>query len=101
MPVLAHRFAKFDPERALALMAATGVRNTFMPPTALKMLRQVDQPAERFGVNLRSIGSGGETLGDELAAVGLDVRFQAYEPSEYADTRRPLMRAVHREGIEL
>ncbi|MBK1669059.1 AMP-dependent synthetase [Rhodovibrio sodomensis] len=66
VPVVAHRFAKFDPERALALMAATEVRNSFMPPTALKMLRQVDRPAERFGVRLRSIGSGGETLGAEL-----------------------------------
>ncbi|MDZ7713141.1 MAG: acyl-CoA synthetase [Rhodovibrio sp.] len=66
VPVVAHRFAKFDPEQALALMAATEVRNTFMPPTALKMLRQVDRPAERFGVRLRSIGSGGETLGAEL-----------------------------------
>ena len=66
VPVVAHRFAKFDPERALRLMAATGVRNSFMPPTALKMLRQVDRPSERFGVHLRSIGSGGETLGAEL-----------------------------------
>jgi acetyl-CoA synthetase len=64
--VVAHRFPKFDPEQALALMAAAEVRNTFMPPTALKMLRQVDRPAERFGVRLRSIGSGGETLGAEL-----------------------------------
>jgi acetyl-CoA synthetase len=66
VPVVAHRFAKFDPEQSLALMAATEVRNTFMPPTALKMLRQVERPAERFGVRLRSIGSGGETLGAEL-----------------------------------
>jgi acetyl-CoA synthetase len=65
VPVVAHRFAKFDPEQALALMAATGVRNSFLPPTALKLLRQVERPA-RFGVNLRSIGSGGETLGAEL-----------------------------------
>jgi acetyl-CoA synthetase len=65
VPVVAHRFAKFDPERALALMAATGVRNSFMPPTALKLLRQVERPA-RFGAGLRSIGSGGETLGAEL-----------------------------------
>ncbi|MBK1698109.1 acyl-CoA synthetase [Rhodovibrio salinarum] len=72
VPVVAHRFAKFDPEQALALMAATEVRNTFMPPTALKMLRQVDRPAERFGVRLRSIGSGGETLGAELLDWGRD-----------------------------
>jgi acetyl-CoA synthetase len=78
VPVVAHRFAKFDPEQALALMAATEVRNSFMPPTALKMLRQVERPAERFGVRLRSIGSGGETLGAELldwgrGALGLTI----------------------------
>jgi len=65
VPVLAHRMAKFDPEHAFALMAQHGVRNAFLPPTALKMLRSVPEPA-RFGARPRSIGSGGETLGAEL-----------------------------------
>jgi acetyl-CoA synthetase len=65
VPVLAHRMAKFDPEFAFHLMAEHGVRNTFLPPTALKMLRLVPNPA-RFGARPRSIGSGGETLGAEL-----------------------------------
>jgi acetyl-CoA synthetase len=64
VPVLAHRMAKFDPERAFALMARHGVRNAFLPPTALRMMRQVTDPV-RFGYRLRSIGSGGETLGAE------------------------------------
>jgi len=66
VPVVAHRFGKFDPEEAFRLMAETGVRNTFMPPTALKMLRQVERPVERFGVRPRTIASGGETLGSGL-----------------------------------
>ena len=41
MPVLAHRARKFDPEEAFALMARHGVRNAFLPPTALKMMRPV------------------------------------------------------------
>jgi len=65
VPVLAQRAAKFDPEAALALMARHGVRNAFLPPTALKMLRRVEDP-RRFGARLRSIGSGGETLGAGL-----------------------------------
>lgn len=65
VPVLAHRMAKFDPEFAFRLMAQCGVRNAFLPPTALKMLRAVPDP-KRFGHSLRSIGSGGETLGEEL-----------------------------------
>lgn len=66
VPVLAHRFAKFEPEAAFALMAEFKVRNAFMPPTALKMMRRVEKPQERWNLNLRSIGSGGESLGEEL-----------------------------------
>ena len=66
VPVLAHRFAKFDPEEAFRLMADHQVRNAFLPPTALKMLRGVENPAERWSYALRSIGSGGETLGAGL-----------------------------------
>jgi acetyl-CoA synthetase len=65
VPVLAHRMEKFDPERAFALMRDHGVRNSFLPPTALKLMRQVRDPG-RFGVTLRSVGSGGESLGTEL-----------------------------------
>lgn len=65
VPVLAHRMQKFDPEMAFRLMAEHGVRNAFLPPTALKMLRTVPDPA-RFGHRLRSVGSGGETLGAEI-----------------------------------
>ncbi len=70
VPVLAHRFAKFEPEAAFALMAEFKVRNAFMPPTALKMMRRVEKPRERWDLNLRSIGSGGESLGEELLAWG-------------------------------
>ena len=66
VPVLAHRFGKFDPEAAFDLMARVGVRNAFMPPTALKMMRQVPNPAARYDLRVRSIGSGGETLGTDL-----------------------------------
>jgi acetyl-CoA synthetase len=66
VPVLAHRMRKFDPEHAFRLMAEHGVRNAFIPPTALKLMRQVSSPAGRQGLRLRSIGSGGETLGAEL-----------------------------------
>ena len=66
VPVLAHRMAKFDPEEAFRLMADFGVRNAFMPPTALKLMRRVARPRERWNYALRSIGSGGETLGAEL-----------------------------------
>lgn len=69
VPVLAHRMAKFDPERAFDLMARHGVRNAFLPPTALRMMRQVSSSI-RFGHQLRSIASGGETLGAETLEWG-------------------------------
>lgn len=72
VPVVAHRMAKFDPERAFALMGRHGVRNAFLPPTALKLMRAVQDPA-RFGFKLRSIGSGGETLGAEILEWGREV----------------------------
>lgn len=68
LPVLAHRMRRFDPDRALALIAEHRVRNVFFPPTALKLIRQAD-PKPVPGL-LRSIGSGGETLGAELLEWG-------------------------------
>ncbi|HUU71929.1 MAG TPA: acyl-CoA synthetase [Burkholderiales bacterium] len=66
IPVVARRFGKFDAEEAFDLMARHAVRNVFMPPTALRMLRTVENPASRWKLNLRSLASGGESLGVEL-----------------------------------
>ncbi len=65
VPVVARRFEKFDPEEAFALMARTHVRNAFIPPTALRMLRAVPSLKGRHAIKMRSIGSGGEALGAE------------------------------------
>ena len=69
LPVVACRFEKFTGEAALQLMAEQEVQNAFLPPTALKMMRLVPD-AERFGLKLRSVASGGETLSPELIAWG-------------------------------
>ena len=68
VPVLATRMEKFDPERAGEAMARAGVRNVFLPPTALKMMRGLEDPRRRFGLDLRSVGSGGEPLGEATYA---------------------------------
>lgn len=73
VPVLAHRAAKFDPEEAFHLMATHQVRNAFIPPTALKLMRQVPSPQSRYNHRLRTVGSGGETLGAELLDWGREV----------------------------
>jgi acetyl-CoA synthetase len=64
VPVVGHRAKKFDPHAAMQLMADHGVRNVFLPPTALKLMRQAE--VKHPGVKLRSIFTGGESLGVEL-----------------------------------
>ncbi|MBN8920746.1 MAG: AMP-binding protein, partial [Rhizobiales bacterium] len=68
--VVARKFDKFDPEEAFALMARLSVRNGFIPPTALKMLRSAPSPRGRHALALRSVGSGGESLGAETLEWG-------------------------------
>jgi acetyl-CoA synthetase len=70
VPVIAHRFEKFDPEEAFALMAKADVRNAFIPPTALRMMRAVPSPRGRYDFKLRSVASGGESLGVEALEWG-------------------------------
>jgi acetyl-CoA synthetase len=69
VPVLARRFTKFDGEAAFDLMERHSVTHTFLPPTALKMMCTVDRP-ERWSLSLKSVASGGETLGEELIEWG-------------------------------
>jgi acetyl-CoA synthetase len=65
IPVVAHRAVKFDPAQAVQLMKKFGVRNAFLPPTALKLMQCL--PDKHFeGLSVRSIGSGGESLGADL-----------------------------------
>jgi acetyl-CoA synthetase len=76
VPVVARKTDKFDPEEAFALMADAGVRNTFIPPTALRMLRGAGKPKQKLA--LRTIASGGEALGTETyewgrSAIGLTI----------------------------
>ncbi|WP_153771347.1 acyl-CoA synthetase [Labrenzia sp. CE80] len=70
VPVVACRFKKFTAEAAFELIEQQKIRNAFLPPTALKMMRQVTDPEKRWTLNMRSIASGGETLGAELIAWG-------------------------------
>src|SRR6266851_3704864 len=54
--------------RAPARLARHEVRNVFMPPTALKLLRASGALAS--GVRLRTLASGGESLGEDLIEWG-------------------------------
>ncbi len=63
LPVLGTR-GKFDPERAFQLLERYGVRNTFLFPTALKlMMKAVPSPRGQYDLRVRSIMSAGESVG--------------------------------------
>ena len=65
-PILGYR-GRFDPEKAFWLMQKYGVRNSFLFPTALKMMmKAVPEPRKRYGLSLRSIMSAGESVGDAV-----------------------------------
>ena len=66
LPVVAAPRPDFDPEAALDLLARHRVRNTLLLPTMLKLMAQV--PAGERGLDLRSVFTGGEPVGDDVMA---------------------------------
>ena len=67
----------FDPEGALAFIARHKVRVSLLVPTMLKHMRHVPK-LERFDLDMRVVGSGGEPVGAELvqwgkSALGVDI----------------------------
>jgi acetyl-CoA synthetase len=71
-PLLGYR-GRFDPEKAFWLMEKYGVRNAFLFPTALKMMmKAVPDPKARYDLDLRSIMSAGEPVGETVFAWARD-----------------------------
>ena len=63
VPILGYR-GRFDAEKAYYLIEKYGVRNSFLFPTALKlMMKAVPEPKRRYELNLRSVMSAGESVG--------------------------------------
>jgi acetyl-CoA synthetase len=63
IPILGYR-GRFDAERAYYLLEKYGIRNSFLFPTALKlMMKAVPNPKSKYQLNLRSIMSAGESVG--------------------------------------
>lgn len=66
MPIVGYR-GRFSAETAFRLMEKYGVSNTFLFPTALKMMmKAVPAPRERYRLRLRAIMSAGEAVGDAV-----------------------------------
>ncbi|PCR88848.1 acyl-CoA synthetase [Natrinema ejinorense] len=65
-PVVAYNGGQFDPADAFRIIERYGVSNFFAPPTALRMMMQVED-TDRYDVGtLRTIASGGEALGQSI-----------------------------------
>jgi acetyl-CoA synthetase len=63
IPILGYR-GRFDAEKAYYLLEKYGIRNSFLFPTALKlMMKAVPEPRKRYELNLRSVMSAGESVG--------------------------------------
>jgi acetyl-CoA synthetase len=63
IPILGYR-GRFDAEKAYYLLEKYAIRNSFLFPTALKlMMKAVPEPQKKFSLNLRSIMSAGESVG--------------------------------------
>lgn len=77
-PIVASR-ARFSAEHAFRLMEKYRVTNTFLFPTALKMMmKAVPEPRKHYRLRLRAIMSAGEAVGDAVfgwtrAALGITV----------------------------
>jgi acetyl-CoA synthetase len=62
-PIVGYR-GRFDPERAFRLIERYQIRNTFLFPTALKlMMKAYPRPRDAFDISLRTIMSAGEAVG--------------------------------------
>ncbi len=66
VPVLTFRAPRFDPEQAFAMMGRHRVRTALLTPTMLRVMRQIPNPVGRYGIDLRAIISGGESVGKDL-----------------------------------
>jgi len=71
-PIVAYEGGKFDPDQVVDLVERYGVSNAFIPPTALKMIRQVPGLESR-DFRWRGIMSAGESMGAELYEWGREV----------------------------
>ncbi len=66
VPIVAFRGKHFEPEVVMRMMAEHGVKNTFLPPTALRMLRLAADSYQGPMPALRSIMTGGEATSAEI-----------------------------------
>lgn len=65
-PVVSYPMGSFDVKTAFKIVEEFDVTNAFLPPTAIRMMMETDNPTERYNLALEAITSGGEPLTPEI-----------------------------------
>jgi acetyl-CoA synthetase len=65
-PVVGYPMEGFDAETAFALCEEFDVTDAFLPPTAIRMMMNTANPAEKYDLSLEAICTGGEPLTPEI-----------------------------------
>lgn len=86
-PVVAYNSdEKFDPEIAMQIIEKYGVTNYFAPPTALRMMMQLEETEQWDVSSVRCVPSGGEALGETIVEWGKEVFDGAAVHEAYGQT---------------
>jgi acetyl-CoA synthetase len=65
-PLVLYPMGAFDIHKSFELMEEFSVTFTFLPPTGIRMMMDVDDPAEQYDLDLDVIGTGGEPVTPDI-----------------------------------
>ncbi|MFB6353064.1 MAG: acyl-CoA synthetase [Halobacteriales archaeon] len=72
----------FEPEREFQLIEDFGITHLNLPPTAVRMMMQIDRPKERYDLgSLQSLTTGGESADEAL----INWVHQVFEDADYIE----------------
>ncbi|WP_144901055.1 acyl-CoA synthetase [Halobellus captivus] len=67
IPVVGYAGREFDPEREFELIDHYGITHLNLPPTAVRMMMQIDTPGDRYDLtSLQSLTTGGEAADERI-----------------------------------
>ncbi len=91
----------FDPEAVFDLLERHDVTHSFMPPTALRRLMTVENPAQQYDLSLETLAAAGEPLTPEVVA-WVDAAFDDVAINEfYGQTELNLVVGTSSEWFDL
>ncbi len=90
-PVVGRSTRGFDANEAFELIERFGVTNAFIPPTAIRMMMDVERPSEQYDLELDVIGSGGESVTTEILEWAREELSGCRVNEFYGQTEAPLV----------